>query len=45
MRVLAAVIIGGIAMFLWGAVAHMALGLGNPGLRVPWGRSAKRLAL
>ncbi|BFI95957.1 MAG: hypothetical protein RSP_14670 [Rhodanobacter sp.] len=35
MRVFAAAIIGGIVMFLWGAVAHMALGLGDPGLRAP----------
>ncbi|GAB3791818.1 hypothetical protein [Dyella agri] len=35
MRVLVAAIIGGIVMFFWGAVAHMALGLGNPGLRAP----------
>lgn len=35
MRVLIAGIIGGILMFIWGAVAHMALGLGNAGLRAP----------
>jgi hypothetical protein len=35
MRVLVAGIIGGILMFIWGAIAHMALGLGNAGLRAP----------
>lgn len=35
MRVLVAGLIGGILMFLWGVVAHMALGLGNVGLRQP----------
>lgn len=35
MRVLVAAIFGGIVMFLWGAVAHMALGLGNPGIYQP----------
>jgi hypothetical protein len=35
MRILIAAIFGGIVMFLWGAVAHMALGLGNPGIHQP----------
>jgi len=35
MRVLIAALMGGIVMFLWGAVAHMALGLGNVGMRQP----------
>jgi hypothetical protein len=35
MRVLVAALIGGIVMFIWGAVAHMALGLGETGLRTP----------
>ena len=35
MRILIAALIGGIVMFIWGAVAHMALGLGNPGIRPP----------
>jgi hypothetical protein len=35
MRVLVAAIFGGIVMFLWGAVAHVALGLGNVGMRQP----------
>ncbi|WP_109125757.1 hypothetical protein [Dyella sp. C11] len=35
MRVLVAALFGGIVMFLWGAVAHMALGLGNVGMRQP----------
>ncbi|WP_114241461.1 hypothetical protein [Dyella sp. C9] len=35
MRVLVAALMGGIVMFLWGAVAHMALGLGEAGIRQP----------
>lgn len=35
MRVLVAALIGGIVMFIWGAVAHMALGLGEAGIRQP----------
>ena len=35
MRVLVAGLIGGILMFVWGVVAHMALGLGEVGLRLP----------
>jgi hypothetical protein len=35
MRVLVAAIFGGIVMFIWGAVAHMMLGLGNPGIHQP----------
>ncbi|MHA6203732.1 hypothetical protein ACXU4B_04815 [Dyella soli] len=35
MRVLVAALMGGIVMFLWGAIAHMALGLGDPGIRLP----------
>lgn len=35
LRVLIAAIFGGIVMFVWGAVAHMALGLGNPGIHQP----------
>ena len=35
MRVLVAAIFGGIIMFIWGAIAHMALGLGNPGIHQP----------
>ncbi|HEV2679295.1 MAG TPA: hypothetical protein VGV14_02240, partial [Rhodanobacter sp.] len=35
MRVLVAGLIGGILMFLWGVAAHMALGLGNVGLKLP----------
>lgn len=35
MRILVAAIFGGIVMFLWGAVAHLSLGLGNPGIRQP----------
>lgn len=35
MRVLVAGLIGGIVMFIWGAVAHMALGLGSIGIHQP----------
>jgi hypothetical protein len=35
MRVLVAGLIGGIVMFLWGVLAHMALGLGNVGIHQP----------
>jgi hypothetical protein len=35
MRILIAAIFGGIVMFIWGAVAHMMLGLGNPGIQQP----------
>lgn len=35
MRILIAAIFGGIVMFIWGGIAHMALGLGNPGIHQP----------
>lgn len=35
MRILVAAIFGGIVMFLWGGLAHMVLGLGNPGIHQP----------
>ena len=35
MRILVAAIFGGIVMFIWGAIAHMALDLGNPGIHQP----------
>jgi hypothetical protein len=35
MRILWAGLIGGIVMFIWGVAAHMALGLGNVGIRQP----------
>ncbi|MFC5741143.1 hypothetical protein [Dyella tabacisoli] len=35
MRVLIAGLIGGIVMFIWGAVAHMVLGLGSMGMKLP----------
>jgi hypothetical protein len=35
MRVLVAGLIGGILMFMWGVMAHMALGLGNVGIKQP----------
>jgi len=40
MRILYAGLIGGIVMFVWGAVAHMALGLGNVGIRQPASENA-----
>ncbi|WP_049620963.1 hypothetical protein [Frateuria defendens] len=35
MRVIVAALIGGIVMFIWGALAHTVLGLGETGLRAP----------
>jgi hypothetical protein len=35
MRILVAAIFGGIVLFVWGFVAHMFLGLGNPGIYQP----------
>lgn len=35
MRILVAGLIGGILMFIWGVAAHMALGLGNVGFKLP----------
>lgn len=35
MRILVAGLIGGIVMFIWGAVAHMALPIGDAGFRTP----------
>lgn len=35
MRVLVAGLIGGILMFFWGVAAHMALGLGEVGIKLP----------
>ena len=35
MRVLIAGIIGGVVMFIWGAVAHMMLPIGEMGMKVP----------
>ena len=35
MRVLIAALIGGVVMFIWGAMAHMALGLGNVDMHAP----------
>lgn len=45
MRVLVAALLGGIVMFLWGAVAHMALGLGNVDIRQPVAEDAVLAAL
>ena len=35
MRIVIAGIIGGLVMFIWGAVAHMALPIGEAGMKVP----------
>jgi hypothetical protein len=35
MRILVAGLVGGIVMFMWGALAHLALGLGNVGIKTP----------
>ncbi|OOG55878.1 hypothetical protein B0E47_08450 [Rhodanobacter sp. B05] len=40
MRVLVAGLIGGILMFMWGVMAHMALGLGNVGIKQPANENA-----
>ncbi len=40
MRVLVAGLIGGIVMFIWGVVAHMALGLGSVGIHQPLNENA-----
>jgi hypothetical protein len=45
MRVLIAGIIGGLVMFLWGAVAHMALPIGEMGMKVPSEQSSAMSAL
>jgi hypothetical protein len=45
MRVVIAGIIGGIVMFIWGAVAHMALPIGEMGLKVPTDQQAALSAL
>lgn len=40
MRVLVVGLIGGILMFVWGVVAHMALSLGEVGIRLPTNENA-----
>ena len=40
MRMLVAGLLGGIVMFAWGVVAHMALGLGNVGIHQPAAENA-----
>jgi hypothetical protein len=35
MRILIAGVLGGLVMFVWGAVAHMALPIGEAGMKVP----------
>ena len=45
MRVLLAGVIGGIVLFLWGAVAHMALPIGEMGMKVASNQEAALAAL
>ena len=45
MRVFIAGVIGGIVMFVWGAVAHMALGIGDMGMKAPTDEAAVMAAL
>ena len=45
MRVLLAGVIGGIVLFLWGAVAHMALPIGEMGMKVASNQEAALTAL
>ena len=45
MRVLLAGLIGGVVFFLWGAVAHMALPIGEMGMRAPTNEEAVLAAL
>ena len=45
MRILIAGIIGGLVMFMWGAVAHMMLPLGEMGMKVPTEQASALSAL
>ena len=45
MRVFLAGLVGGIVMFVWGAVAHMALGIGDMGMKAPTNEAAVMSAL
>lgn len=45
MRILIAGIIGGLVMFMWGAVAHMALPIGEMGMKVPTEQTSAMSAL
>jgi hypothetical protein len=45
MRILVAGLIGGIVMFFWGAVAHMALPIGEMGMKVADGQGSAIAAL
>jgi hypothetical protein len=45
MRVFLAGLIGGIVVFAWGAVAHMALGIGDMGMKAPTNEAAVLSAL
>ena len=45
MRVFVAGLIGGIVLFLWGAIAHMALPIGEMGMKVAPGQDAAIAAL
>ena len=45
MRILIAGIIGGLVIFMWGAVAHMMLPLGKMGMKVPTEQASALSAL
>ena len=45
MRILIAGIIGGLVMFMWGAVAHMMFPLGEMGMKVPTEQASALSAL
>lgn len=45
MRILVAGLIGGLAMFLWGAVSHMVLPIGDMGMKVPTEQASALAAL
>jgi len=45
MRILIAGLIGGLVMFLWGAVSHMMLPIGETGMKVPTAQAATLAAL
>jgi Flp pilus assembly protein TadB len=42
-RIALAGLAGGIALFLWGAIAHMALDIGNIGMRIPPDAAQERI--
>ena len=45
MRMLVAGVIGGIVLFLWGAIAHMALPIGEMGMKVATNQDAALAAV